>query len=156
VCPPTKSNTDHENTASSPLNKTEKYRQSIVIYHWQQGWSGPLNQSWRKGVEKSQTLGVGVGWRTSAESGSGWQTNLPEWDVTDCQLILWDCVWCTKLNWPTLSGEVLTSQNLSCGATQLPPGKNNNRSHQLAQTDSELSQTPIATCPVGRRNKLCL
>jgi hypothetical protein len=35
-------------------------------------------------------------------------------------------------------------------------GANNNRSDHLAQTGNELSQVPIAICPVGRRNQIPL
>jgi hypothetical protein len=37
----------------------------------------------------------------------------------------------------------------------LLPGKNNRLNH-LAQTNSELSQVPIATCLMDRRNKILL
>jgi hypothetical protein len=46
---------------------------------------------------------------------------------------------------------LLTSKSCCCIATQLPSGKNNNRSDYLAQTGSALSQVPIAICPVDRR-----
>jgi hypothetical protein len=53
-----------------------------------------------------------------------------------------------------LLGEELASQNFSCKATELSPGENNNRSEHLAQTESELSQVPFATCLVDRRNQI--
>jgi hypothetical protein len=61
-----------------------------------------------------------------------------------------------KLNHPTLLREEQTSQSCTCRAIQLLPGKNNNRSDYLAQTGSELSEVPIATFPVDRRNLILL
>jgi hypothetical protein len=53
-----------------------------------------------------------------------------------------------------LSGEALTSQVCRYGGNDLLPVKNNNRSDNLAQTGSKLSQTPAATHPVDRRKQL--
>jgi hypothetical protein len=68
--------------------------------------------------------------------------------------------WLVVYNWPGivilrmvlktefshLSGEELTRQSCSYRAMQLPPAENNNRSEHLAQTSSELPQTPNTTC----------
>jgi hypothetical protein len=39
---------------------------------------------------------------------------------------------------------------------QQTSGENKNRLDHFAQTRSELSQTPIETCPVDRRNQILL
>jgi hypothetical protein len=38
----------------------------------------------------------------------------------------------------------------------LLPGENNNQSDHLAQNHSELTQVPVAICPVDRRNQILL
>jgi hypothetical protein len=60
----------------------------------------------------------------------------------------WDFGQCRILNFLTLLRERLTSPVYSCRATQLLPGTNNKKSDHLEQTSTELSQVPIATCPV--------
>jgi hypothetical protein len=53
-------------------------------------------------------------------------------------------------------GKEPTRQSCSFQAMQLLPGENNDSSDHLAQTGSELAQSPIANCPGERRNKILL
>jgi hypothetical protein len=59
-----------------------------------------------------------------------------------------------KINYPTLLGEKLTSQNCSYKSTQLLPGEYNNKSDHLSPTGNQLPEVPIATCPVDRKNQI--
>jgi hypothetical protein len=94
-----------------------------------------------------------VGKVTKAKRREGETNQLPKAGPWWIELVLWDWGW--YLNCPNLLGEELTRRSCSCRAMQLPPGENI-RSDHFAQTCSDLSQVPVANCPVERRNQIML
>jgi hypothetical protein len=113
-------------------------------------WTCPGEWEWGK-EQNCQWMKVGK--VTKAESRGGVTSQAPKvrrWWIAE--LVSWDWELYSKLNCPTLLGEELTSQSCSCRAMQLSPGENNIISDHIAQTGSEWSRVPIATCHMDRRN----
>jgi hypothetical protein len=61
-----------------------------------------------------------------------------------------------KTELPHLAGRGINQTFAAVGQGSYQTGENNNSSDHPAQTGSELSQLPFATCPVDRRNPILL
>jgi hypothetical protein len=133
------------------LNKTQKRKQWIVIYHWQWGRGGVLNQHQRTELGQSAELSARKGGARNKNWELGW-VNKPASQIMGmvhhwASPMVLRVILRTEL--PHLVGGGAGQAEL-----QLLPGKNNNTVDHLAQTGSELPEVPMATCPVDKRNQI--